>query len=108
MVTISVLYPNLPEARFDMAYYLDRHMPLSIKLMSAEDGYLGVTVEKGLAGGAPGAPATYVAMCHYRFESPDSFFAAFGKHADQLQPDMAAYTDIEPIIQISDVAILRN
>jgi hypothetical protein len=32
--------------------------------------------------------------------------AAFGPHAEELQGDIANYTDIEPTIQISEVQIL--
>ena len=31
------------------------------------------TVDKGIAGGAPGAPATYVGMCHIFVDSLDAF-----------------------------------
>jgi uncharacterized protein (TIGR02118 family) len=80
-------------------------MPLSISLLGAEDGYLGVSVDKRLGGGAPDTPPAYVAMCHYRFESAEMFFAAFGKFSEELQQDKGAYTDIEPVIQISEIAI---
>ena len=29
MIKVSVMYPNTPGARFDHAYYRDKHMPLS-------------------------------------------------------------------------------
>ena len=28
MIKVSVMYPNKPGARFDHAYYRDKHMPL--------------------------------------------------------------------------------
>ena len=28
MIKLSVMYPNTPSARFDHAYYRDKHMPL--------------------------------------------------------------------------------
>ena len=52
------------------------------------------------------APA-YVAMCHYLFDTADDFMAAFLPHAAELQGDMPNCTDIETIIQISEVAISR-
>jgi len=57
----SVMYPNTPGARFNHEYYRDKHMPL-VKARMGDSKYY--TVDKGLAGGAPGAPATYVGMCH--------------------------------------------
>lgn len=105
MVKISILYPA--SGRFDMAYYLDTHMPRSIALLSQGKGYRGVSVERGLGGATPGSPPAFVAMCHYLFDSVDDFMAAFLPHAAELQGDMANYTDIETVIQVSEVAIQR-
>ncbi len=105
MIKVSILYPNKPDGRFDMDYYLTKHMPLSIKLLSAAPGYQGVSVERGLGGGTPDAPPTYVAMCHYLFDTVDAFLAAFMPQASVLQGDMPNYTNIETIIQFSEVAI---
>ena len=107
MVRISIFYPNRPDGRFDMAYYLDTHMPASIARLGAAKGFRGVSVDKGIGGGAPGAPPAYVAMCQYLFDTAADFMAAFGAHAEFLQSDMANYTDIEPVIQLSEVAIAR-
>ena len=108
MVKISILYPNGEGRRFDMDYYLNQHMPLSIELLSAYPGYQGVSVERGLGGGAPDTPPAYVAMCHYLFDSAESFLAAFLPNAPVLQGDMPHYTDIESVIQFSEVAISRS
>ena len=105
MIKISILYPNKTPARFDLSYYVDTHMPKSIELLSAHPGFRGVSVERGLGGAAPGADAAYVAMCHFLFDSAESFNAAFAAHAGVLQGDMPNYTDIEPVIQVSEVLI---
>ena len=107
MVRISIFYPNRPDGRFDMAYYLETHMPASIERLSAGKGYRGVSVDRGMGGRAPGAPAPYVAVCQYLFDTAEDFMAAFAPHADFLQGDIANYTDIEPVIQVSEVAIAR-
>lgn len=62
MIKVSVMYPNRPGARFDHDYYRDKHMPLIKRRMGAALKYY--TVDKGLAGGMPNAPAMYVGMCH--------------------------------------------
>lgn len=108
MVTISILYPNRKDARFDVRYYVDTHMPLSIELLSAHPGFKGVTVTRGLGGAVPGTDAAYVAMCHFLFDSAESFLAAFLPHAATLQGDIPNYTDIEPIIQVNEVLISRQ
>jgi uncharacterized protein (TIGR02118 family) len=103
MIKISILYPNT--GRFDMDYYLGTHMPRSFELLGAGKGYRGVSVERGLSGASPDSAPTYVAICHLRFDTVDDFMAIFMPNAEVLQGDMPNYTDIEPVIQISEVAI---
>ncbi|MEQ1543442.1 EthD family reductase [Methyloglobulus sp.] len=69
MLKISILYPNTKGSRFDLPYYVDTHMPMSIKLLSTHPGFKGVSVERGLSGGIPGTNAAYIAMCHFLFDS---------------------------------------
>ncbi|MGY6275259.1 EthD family reductase [Methylomonas sp. MgM2] len=107
MIKISILYPNKPDARFDLQYYLETHIPMALEIFSAHPGYKGVSIDRGLAGAIPGTEAAYAVMCHFLFDSVEDFMAAFMPHAEKLQGDMANYTDIEPVIQISDVLIAR-
>jgi uncharacterized protein (TIGR02118 family) len=70
MIKVSVMYPNKPGARFNHEYYRDKHMPLVKSKMGANCKYY--TVDKGLAGGSPGAPANYVGMCHIFCDSVEA------------------------------------
>jgi uncharacterized protein (TIGR02118 family) len=103
MIKVSVMYPNTPGARFDHAYYRDKHMPLVKARMG--DACKSYTVDKGMAGGAPGAPATYVGMCHIFCDSVEAFQAGFGPHAKEIMADIPNYTDQSPVIQISEVVV---
>lgn len=103
MVKVSVMYPATPGARFDHAYYKDRHMPLVKQLMG--DACLFYTVDRGLSGGAPGTPPAYVGMCHIHCASAEAFAEAFGPHAAQILADIANYTDLAPVMQISEVVV---
>lgn len=103
MIKVSVMYPNTPGARFDHDYYRDRHMPMVAAKMGA--ACRSYTVDRGLAGGAPGAPATYVAMCHIFCDSIEAFQAAFGPHAKSIMADVPNYTDIAPTMQVSEVVV---
>ena len=106
MIKISVMYANTPGARFDHQYYRDKHMPLVKTRMG--DKCLYYTVDKGLAGGAPGAPATCVGMSPSFCESVESFQAGFGPHAKEIMADIPNYTDLTPVIQISEVVVERS
>ena len=76
MIKVSVMYPNTPGGRFDHDYYRDKHMPLVKARMG--DACKSYTVDKGMAGGAPGAPATYVGMCHIFCNSVEASRPASG------------------------------
>jgi uncharacterized protein (TIGR02118 family) len=103
MIKVSVMYPNTPGARFDHAYYRDVHMPLvKTKLGSACKYY---TVDKGLGGGAPGSPPTYVAMCHIFSDSLEVFQKAMAAQQQAILGDIPNYTDLAPVLQISEVIV---
>jgi len=101
MIKVSVMYPYQEGARFDFDYYRDKHMPLLKELLGA--ACLRYSVEKGLAGGTPGTPPTYLGQCHVYCESVETFGAAFAEHAAVLNGDIPNYTDLVPVIQISEV-----
>ena len=103
MIKVSVMYPNRPGARFDHAYYKDKHMPLVQARMGATCRFY--TVDKGLGGGAPGEPPTYVGMCHIYCDSVEAFQKGFGLHAEEILGDIPNYTDLQPIVQISEVVV---
>jgi uncharacterized protein (TIGR02118 family) len=103
VIKVSVLYPNRAGAKFDMTYYCEKHIPMvQQKLGSA---CKRVSVEQGIAGMAPGAPAAFIAMGHLYCDSAEAFQAAFAPHAQDIMGDIPNYTDIEPTIQISEVKI---
>ena len=103
MIKVSVMYPNTPGARFNHDYYRDQHMLLVKRKMG--DACVRYTVDKGLAGGAPGEPATYIGMCHIFSASVEAFQAGFGPHAKEIMADIPNYTDIAPVMQISEVVV---
>jgi uncharacterized protein (TIGR02118 family) len=42
-------------------------------------------------------------MIHLLFDSLEAFQGAFGPHAEAIMGDIPNYTDLEPVIQISEV-----
>jgi uncharacterized protein (TIGR02118 family) len=107
-VKISILYPNQDGAQFDFDHYTKKHMPRSIALLSAHPGYRGVSVERGIGGTEPNSPPAYIAMCHFSFTSVEAFMEAFLPNAEELQGDMANYTNIEPVIQFNQVLVTNG
>lgn len=99
MIAVTILYPAAPGSRFDHAYYRERHMPLVRARLG--DACRGCSIEQGLAGGAPGQPAPFVAGCRLEFDSLEAFQAAFGAHAAELMADIPNYTDRTPLVQVA-------
>ena len=106
MIKVNVMYPYAEGARFDHAYYRDRHMPMVKALLGCACAYY--TVERGLAGGAPGAPPLFVAACAFVCDSVEAYQAAEQDHRAEILGDIANYTDIAPMIQISEVVVERS
>lgn len=102
MIKVSVMYPNGPDARFDAAYYCERHMPMVQRLMG--DHLVSYTVDGPLAGAAA-ANAPYVAMGHLLCASTAAFEAGFGPHATQIMADIPNYTNLTPVMQMSEVLV---
>jgi uncharacterized protein (TIGR02118 family) len=101
MIKVSVMYPNVEGARFDHDYYRDVHMPLVKARMGTFCKYY--TVDKGLAGMDPGSKPTYVGMCHIFCDTVEDFQKGFGPHAAEIMADIPKYTDLSPVVQISQV-----
>ena len=51
----------------------------------------------------PGEPAPFAAICGFTCETVEDFMGAFTPVADQLQGDIPNYTNIAPVIQISEL-----
>jgi uncharacterized protein (TIGR02118 family) len=110
MIRINVMYPYTEGARFDHAYYRDRHMPMVKARLGSACAYY--TVDKGLSGrapgGAPAGPPAFVAICAFVCASAEGYQAAVQEHRVEILGDLANYTDIVPVIQVSEVVVERS
>lgn len=106
MIRFNVMYPAKEGARFDHAYYRDKHMPMVASRLGAACLYY--TVDKGVAGGAPGAPSPFLAACSIASPSAEALQAALGPHAKEIMGDIPNYTDVQPVVWISDVVVERS
>lgn len=102
MVRVSVLYANEPGKKFDADYYQNKHMKLVGERLKGF-GLLRYEVDRGLAGGAPNAPAPFVGACHLYFNTAEEFQKGMGAHGQELVGDIPNYTNISPTIQISEI-----
>ena len=106
MIKVSVMYPHKPGAKFNHAYDRDTHMPLVKERMGGKLKYY--TIDRGSGGGTPNSPPVYVAAGHLICESVADFQEGFNPHMKEIMGDIPNYTDIQPLIQISDVVVERS
>ena len=102
MIRISVLYPNEAGKKFDAAYYLKTHVPMARTRLGGA-GLVRAEIDKGVAGGAPGAPAPFVYVAHLYFNSLADFQKAMEAHGKEIMGDIPNYTNIQPQVQISEI-----
>ena len=101
LIKISVMYPYAEGKIFNMEYYETKHMPMVA-------GYLGAnlvkyTIEKGLASGLPNQPLPYMAIGSFYVKSLSDYQAAIAPNRDAIRTDFANYTNVAPIILVSEV-----
>jgi uncharacterized protein (TIGR02118 family) len=101
MIKVAILYPNGEGKTFDINYYTSKHFPLLRKLFG--DSMKATAIDKGIAGGAPGAPTPYLAIGYLYFESIAAFQDGMKAHSKEIRDDIPHYTNITPVVQISEV-----
>ena len=101
MVKVTIMYPNGEGKTFDMDYYADKHMPMVADLLG--DAMKSFSIDKGISGRTPDEPIPYVAIGYLYFDKLSDYQTAFGPHAEQIVNDIPNYTNIQPVIQISEV-----
>ena len=103
MIKMTVFYPYEESKSFDMDYYCDKHIAMVKEKVG--DALVNVTVERGLGGPGPGMPATYATICNLYFDSMGDFETYCAPHSPAFDADLPNFTDITPIIQISEVVM---
>jgi uncharacterized protein (TIGR02118 family) len=103
MIRVSVMYPHGEGKRFDHGYFAQKHMPL-VRERLGSLGLIRYEIDKGVAGGTPGSAAPFVSIAQLYFDSVPDFQQAMQKHGKELLDDIPNYTNIQPQIQISEIA----
>lgn len=101
MMVLSVFYPAVDGSRFDADYYVDKHMPLvRARLGSALKDF---RLARGLSGGEPGSAPAYQFVAQLAFDSAEAMGAGLEQHGAELFADVPNFTDVQPIVQVSEV-----
>jgi uncharacterized protein (TIGR02118 family) len=102
MIRVTVLYPQRDGLRFDHDYYVRKHMPMVGERLKPF-GLVRYEIDRGIAGGAPGAPPPFVAACHLYFNAAADFQKGIGSHGKEIMADVPNYTNATPTLQISEI-----
>jgi len=103
MIRVHVIYPGNPGDKFDMDYYLSKHMPMVKDKLGA--ALKGMSVDHGLSGGQPGTEAANRVITALTFDSVETFQRAFGPAAAEIQGDIPKFTNIVPTVQVSETKL---
>ena len=95
---ITVLYPNVAEATFDMDYYLSHHMPLVLDRFGAH-GMTGWDVVK-FDGPAERTPHSVMATLH--FGSAEGFRAAVAAEGGPVFADVPNFSNQQPLLMVGE------
>ena len=101
MIKVTILYPNEEGKTFDMDYYSNKHMPMLRKLFG--NSLKKLEIDKGISGRTPNDPIPFLAVGYLYFESIADYQNSFGPNAQKIRGDIPNYTNIQPIVQISEV-----
>lgn len=102
MIRVAVLYANKPEAKFDVDYYADKHLRL-IRSKLGPRGMVRVEMDRGTSGADPDSTPPYFAVTYLVFKSVSSYRSAFTAVEDDIMSDVKNFTDITPVVQISEI-----
>ncbi len=104
MITVMVAYPNGEGIKFDKEYYKNTHLPMAMAKIGP--ALKGLMLEFGVAGGAPGSEASYVSLATMYYNTIEDFQENFGPHVGEIMADVPNFTNAEPTIQISEIAMI--
>jgi uncharacterized protein (TIGR02118 family) len=101
LVKVSIMYPYAEGKTFNMEYYETKHMPMVARFLGSN--LVKYTIEKGIASGIPNQPLPFMAIGTFYVKSLSDYQAAIGPNRDAIRADFSNYTNITPVILISEV-----
>lgn len=100
-IKVTLLYPNGEGKTFDMDYYANKHMPMVARLLG--ESLTDLAIDKGVSGRTPDDPIPYLAIGYLYFDKLSDYRDSFGPVAQEIVGDIPNYTNVQPIVQISEI-----
>ncbi|QEC76512.1 EthD family reductase [Mucilaginibacter ginsenosidivorax] len=101
LIKVSVMYPYAEGKTFNMEYYELKHMPMVARFLGSN--LVKYTIEKGIASGIPNQPLPFMAIGTFYIKSLSDYQAAIAPNRDAIRADFSNYTNITPVILVSEV-----
>ena len=101
LTKVSIMYPFSEGNTFDMDYYVSKHMPMVAGFLG--DNLVKYTIERGVASGIPDTPLPFTAIGTFYVKDFGAYQTAMGPKRDTIRADFPNYTDIRPVILVSEV-----
>jgi uncharacterized protein (TIGR02118 family) len=101
MFKVTILYPNGDDKTFDMDYYEKKHMPMVAGFIGKNLKYY--EIDKGISGRTPTDKVPFVAIGYFYITDVAEYNKAIAQNRDAVVNDIKNYTNIQPVIQISEV-----
>ena len=101
LIKVSVMYPFAEGKTFNMEYYEAKHMPMVAEFLGSN--LVKYTIEKGLSSGIPNQPLPYMAIGIFYIKNLSEYQAAIAPNRDAIRADFVNYTNVTPIILVSEV-----
>ena len=98
---VAILYPNGEEKTFDMDYYEHKHMPMVAGLLGKNLQFY--EIDKGISGRTPNDKLPYLAVGYFYVKDVAEYNKAIAQNREAVINDIKNYTNIQPVIQISEV-----
>lgn len=98
---VAILYTNGEGKTFDMAYYESTHMPMVARFLGNNLKFY--EIDKGIAGRTPNDKVPYLAVGYFYIKDVAEYNKAIEQNRDAIVSDFKNYTNIQPVIQISEI-----
>ena len=103
---VTIFYPNGEGKTFDMKYYEDQHMPMVASFIGKNLEFY--EIDQGLSGRTANDPTPFLAIGYFYIKNIKDYNNAIAQNRDAIVNDFKNYTNIQPVIQISEVKQVRK
>lgn len=96
------MFPKTPGSRFDMDYFLNKHLPL-VKTLFKHTGLISIDVEIGVALAPPHPALGYTVITALTFNTLEALEQATASNSARLRADIPNFTNVQPLIQVNQL-----